>query len=1059
LKIKRVEIQAFKSYLTVEDGTFDFSIKNGEQPANFVSIYAPNGFGKTSFCDAVDYAITGKIGRYTRNSRIAKINEEESKQHNIQGQNQFVIRNKSAPTELETFVKVYSSNQELPYSKDYKPGNKGTSDWKRETKNKSGMKFFENAMLYQEAIDGFLREADPEERFVKFAENDENLFEIYQKRKTLGKVKQDLDKKRSELFSEKRQLQIDILELSLKESEFTQVNARIEKFNGVDSNTQLSPLKVPFGVEEYQNFLTEKTIADNLIQRELKHVGDEQQLIFRQIDKLPIYRDKNKQLVVVSTSLQAINETLAIRLQHDQLEVNKAATIRQVIDAEKQRLFLKEVDEELSSYTDIQKKLLDNKEQLKIIKSSLETTVCLIKLTQEEIEKLTLEADVNQQKTMEIDDKLISSESTFKKINLALRSQKSAVKELEKTNSQINFVKETVASLIAERKRFNKLIVEDLITKEVFSVLDLKSIEELNGLQDKCSQYRERYKELTQSVEQLKNTLQTTQEHTKKINELISGASDIIAKTQQSDCPLCQQPYVDFETLKKQIVSNPMLNVMEQDLTKQLQIVQRQQQQSQAYLAETLAMFKSKTMELDTRYSVEIQDNKTILNGFEVKVSNLNSTIEINQLSIKELTSQVLYRPETEYHEYIMGLKLPLIQANELCRQIISQKKIDLEKMGTIKIEFEQKIVPLRDSSISLGKQLNMCEKVLSFIKEHQLSEDIDSIGFNKVLIGEIQKNTQRVSSLNLNLTQLNQDFEQVKSKFSPGQLVTPIEVLNSEKKKLEHDVMSLNKELTEFIQLLQRLNIKAPLNNDEWSTFMLAVEQKLRDLELNIKVKNEKINELSLLKKLSEQVKGFKSTVELKSRHDKVELQFDMTKTLIDTLEKDVAELGDYIQQSIDAFFNTELINKLYQAIDPHPEFKYVSFKCTMGDKPKLIISAVDPVMSSETSPNLTFSSAQINVLALSIFLARALNLKDDDGEPVDCIFIDDPVQSIDAINTLSLIDVFRAICIQFKKQLIITTHDENFHELLKKKIPATLFPAKYLRLESFGKVAEDVN
>jgi exonuclease SbcC len=58
-----------------------------------------------------------------------------------------------------------------------------------------------------------------------------------------------------------------------------------------------------------------------------------------------------------------------------------------------------------------------------------------------------------------------------------------------------------------------------------------------------------------------------------------------------------------------------------------------------------------------------------------------------------------------------------------------------------------------------------------------------------------------------------------------------------------------------------------------------------------------------------------------------------------------------------------------------------------------------------------------------------------------------------------LSLIDVFRAICIQFKKQLIITTHDENFHELLKKKIPATLFPAKYLRLESFGKVAEDVN
>lgn len=85
--------------------------------------------------------------------------------------------------------------------------------------------------------------------------------------------------------------------------------------------------------------------------------------------------------------------------------------------------------------------------------------------------------------------------------------------------------------------------------------------------------------------------------------------------------------------------------------------------------------------------------------------------------------------------------------------------------------------------------------------------------------------------------------------------------------------------------------------------------------------------------------------------------------------------------------------------------------------------------------SPTLSFSSAQINVLALSIFLARAINAKDDEGNDVDCILIDDPVQSIDAINTLGLIDTLRMISVKFNKQIILTTHDENFHELLKKK------------------------
>ena len=92
--------------------------------------------------------------------------------------------------------------------------------------------------------------------------------------------------------------------------------------------------------------------------------------------------------------------------------------------------------------------------------------------------------------------------------------------------------------------------------------------------------------------------------------------------------------------------------------------------------------------------------------------------------------------------------------------------------------------------------------------------------------------------------------------------------------------------------------------------------------------------------------------------------------------------------------------------------------------------------------------------VLSLCIFLAKALNAKDDDGNSIDCIFVDDPIQSMDSINILSTIDLLRSIVVNHEKQIILSTHDENFHNLLKNKILSVLFKSKFMELETFGKV-----
>jgi len=112
------------------------------------------------------------------------------------------------------------------------------------------------------------------------------------------------------------------------------------------------------------------------------------------------------------------------------------------------------------------------------------------------------------------------------------------------------------------------------------------------------------------------------------------------------------------------------------------------------------------------------------------------------------------------------------------------------------------------------------------------------------------------------------------------------------------------------------------------------------------------------------------------------------------------------------------------------------------------------DGKLKSPIAPSLFFSAAQLNVLSLSIFLARALHVKYK-GTPVQAILIDDPIHSMDSINILSTIDLLRNISVRFDRQIILSTHDENFHELLKMKIPSEKYASKFMKLESFGKVA----
>ena len=91
---------------------------------------------------------------------------------------------------------------------------------------------------------------------------------------------------------------------------------------------------------------------------------------------------------------------------------------------------------------------------------------------------------------------------------------------------------------------------------------------------------------------------------------------------------------------------------------------------------------------------------------------------------------------------------------------------------------------------------------------------------------------------------------------------------------------------------------------------------------------------------------------------------------------------------------------------------------------------------------------------IALSIFWGGALSI----SEPkLNTILIDDPIGHFDDINVLSFIDVLRTIINKTNWQIIISTHEENFYEIMKVKLSSECYNSKFFVFESEGTIIQD--
>ncbi|MGF6399352.1 exonuclease SbcC [Pseudomonas frederiksbergensis] len=1035
MKIKKVEIEAFRAYKLKSEGTFDFT-NAGDVPSDFVAIFAPNGFGKSSFYDAVEWAVTNHLERlggeynkanYESAARITKYDKVGQK----------ILRNKYADKKMATRV-VVDTTRPKPFSRTLPTVRSNGRDLRIGNTEDRENDYFRRVILSQDEIDRFLREAKPQQRYEKFMESFGGQAEIARKELTVLMADNsaeliNLNNQREELIAE--------LEQPVDLSIFERFNAEASKLNDLGENITLA--------DEGFSSQSEHALSSSLVSRQ---------------HELTVELESNAR--TIETLSDRVFKTVDVELQRKFIEEKKDASARLsqgVIDADNYQLLLDgynkcksdlqqtndrlgkivSISENLNEYFDTEARLGEiatRQKSLGEARSGSSSQLLGLAKSAEDLKKELKESDERALFLRNSIDNAgpIYSEMSVHRARVEFLGQHIAEKEIA-----VRLDKSKLSDLAEEIKKVSALkVTSDFL---LFDPLGLSLID-----QDKIDRLTRCFSELD-TIKAFEQTVHTTQKALTDqmgVHErLIATGIEYLNAWPSHVCPLCSANHESADELLDKVKGQHLLSALSQENTDKLALSRLRKEKLLSEIDDIargaaevhilqLTSLQGKSKDLSSRLDQAEREKST----FEAEKKALEHRISELEKSVWNLTQdELIQRAEAEVRQ------LSEKRADLMLRQTGLAEQIDVLKNKISENDLELQVLV---SEYNTRSGLDAYLLVLKYLTDNALSS-ADLRSYCDLKKAEV---TTELENHRRNSEALATQCNTLQQKMQDDGNWVEFSLLRSQKESLGLDLARSQSAINAFYESLAGLiDVKGEKDLGKIKSIMTGgiSNRLLRNDSLE-----RLVNGFKLLLELMISFKPYVKRLSLQQDLAAVELKLDQRNKVNDIL---FAERGAVIQQLktfINNFFYEDLINSIYRKIDPHPSFKKVEFKADFDvDKPGLniVVSDEDGV---QISPILYFSAAQSNILSLSVFLASALHAVDDKGNSIDVIMIDDPIQSMDSINILSTIDLLRSICLQFKKQIIISTHDENFFGLLQRKIPAEIVGSKFLQLEKFGVV-----
>lgn len=1047
-KIKKIEISDFRIY----EGTEVFNLQNKDNIANLVALYAPNGYGKTSFFDAIEWTFSDEIKRFKTPFITKAINDEtkdtilltntESYKLGIEGKTKIFLDNNSFIGKLVNSRQKRNSD----YRNDYRKGELIEESLNPEDKEVN--KIPETNVLTQDQIDSFLRFKTPEQKFEALKEFWPQSFGATERLKQLSDIYKNLNKKSDFLVNSINENKELLAELNGNEENILKVNVWLDKLKKVNYTNFTK-----YSIEKIDNSISkddfEKVHEEN--SRNIKHLHLEienletkkanLEFLIKEVENYIISTRKSKSIEASIKELQTRKSNYLNLRKSKELKGQLLKEIenlnQQVGDynflLDKLNNYLLDIDKASQLKSDEQTLLKENSKLLEYKKNVQNSIInfkdCLQKHSSILLDKRSKERDLQ---------KVYSEyQSTNEKLQIH-KKELNALKDNSQQNSlEIDDLQKLTQSylLIVEKKDFSNILLDRIVTKDV-----------LTEIQKLSNDFKEKNEILVCEKEELNKLLSFNDD----LDKVILYGKEYLIKTESSDCPLCKTPFESFKDILSKIDLEKLgtLNIAKQEakinsINKEISDLTSKIDENEKIIISKINIEKSKIIDKVSTLQ-EIKDKSVAeIIDCEKSISSLNSDIEEHIIFFKEVDPYLMNLDNDSFKEVEQRIKeeiIKLTQKEDRLKNILEKKEIQLKDFE-MRLTENSSIKETNRNSIESIENQEYLNKYNNLISLHSIDKSI----LNSEYLGEkikdlVQKQSQKQNecyNLSLKIEDLYKSLDSEDLKFSETEIDGEINNLESEK-KLSTDFIE------KYIQLFNKYFSDQSFSKDIINQFLLQTTDQLDQLFI---IKNE-------LHSFGIDLELIKENVRVNDLLNKIKDLESELPTLDRSLNKVCAAREDcmeYIQSGINNYFNKEIINLIYGRIEPHPKLTKIDFLTDFNDRgePKLLITTGND--EGQVNPILFLSAGQVNVLSLSIFLARCFEYG---NKEVKTIFMDDPIQNLSDINVLSFIDLLRTLITTHNKQIVISTHDEKFFRLLQNKLPEEYCSAKYFEFESMGKL-----
>lgn len=907
MRIQSLEIEAFRGFN--EKQKFEFP------KVDILILYGPNGHGKTSFFDAIEWVITGKIFRYNQKS-------QERNQSKFVG-NKFSETLPCVSIEFVSdsgeYIKLTRKGIKTGKSTDYgdefsecnieindKDYNGDTEEklkellinkeWLETTSLESGLQV--THLLGQERMNHILRGMEDKERYDNFSTlfgtEQFNRYQTYFKnaQSNLQTQEKDLITKIAGI-NEKVKNDKDLLD-TLKVKYHLSNNDKEIFFHKIyqlfskEFNTELDKSDL-----EHLNILSnDLNKLKNELESQLFKVDYEEQQINVMGKELDSWAAKSLDIKSMENRLEKLEEFNRLSELIGDIEWLYTQSDFFIKNSFKNEELLKEIDEK--------------KYQIEIIEKELKYSI----------------EDQNELKSM---FRAAYKENNFMRMQLDMSLFKGIGKQFSfEYKDLINLLERIINISFHIKQESDKFEFKNKMHKDL-----LKQLEQF-----KIIDYK--YKEMLQSIQ-----------------------SFMHEQSFISECPSCGTEGIDKEkilnyTKSKQMDISPEFSRLNNDilnLENELNLLKINNESEVAEFNRLIQDFEKKLSEIDKRLKKE----KGFIVSIRREVSALYNEIESNE------------------------------ELNVKFRKLSGKLGVNLDN-GSTKKEIALKKQDLVLARLSLKSEL-LIEESDAIIQANYLKKMIiESKEIKNNLISKLIK--YRIISDNENIS-----LEKEK--------IDPL------KKIIKN---SLYKNRADFNHIQDRVN---------------KVIDGISYIE-----KQQKSEEITLLEERIKEDRMKLSIIE----KEKIQTEKDLV-AVKEIIQKIPVAIENLNQKVMDSLFDT--IQSIYERLNSHPIYQVIEYKQKQSHNKNRLSLSVDSRDSLKeelkANPSFIFSSAQICTVALSFFLAMATRQQ---WSPLKLIAMDDPIQSMDDLNVVSLTDFLRVLVKpEHGKQLVLSTHDLTFLQLMLKK------------------------